>query len=92
MKHEECNHRYEITFSFTVIGFGNNEEEAIQEARDYAIQSWITNNSTNAFAVDKVAKDRYTFLCDRCEEEKFEKLEMLKLKQEKKFMSFKKAK
>lgn len=71
---EMCTHKYDVTFSFTVTGFGNTEEEAVEEARDYAVGNWIANNSKQAYTVDKVAKSCYVYSCDKCTEEQYEKL------------------
>lgn len=68
-KEKLCEHRHEITFSFTVIGFGDTEEEAIQEARNYAIGSWTRENSTESYDVVKVEKDRHSDICSNCLEE-----------------------
>lgn len=69
MKQEFCEHRYDITFSFTVTGFGDTEAEAIDEARYYAVKSWIDHHSVEAFEVSKIVKDRHIILCGLCEEE-----------------------
>lgn len=68
-KEKLCEHRHEITFSFTVIGFGDTEEEAIQEARNYAIGSWTREHSTESYDVVKVKKDRHSDICSDCLEE-----------------------
>ena len=69
LKEGMCPHRHEVTFSFTVTGFGDTKEEAIQEARDYAIRDWIEYNSVESYEVVKAeyANDQDT--CDTCEEE-----------------------
>lgn len=64
-----CPHRHEITFSFTVTGFGDTKEEAIQEARDYAIKDWIKYNSVQSFDVVKAVYANDQDTCDTCEEE-----------------------
>ena len=65
---KQCEHRHEVTFTFTVVGFGDTEAEAIQEARDYGIADY--NFSTADYKVSKVVKeDRHSDLCSDCEEE-----------------------
>jgi len=64
-----CEHRHEVTFGFTVVGFGDTNDEAVEEARYYAVNDWIKYNSVEAFDVIKVVKDRHSDLCSDCEEE-----------------------
>lgn len=64
-----CEHRHEVTFAFTVVGFGDTNDEAVEEARYYAINDWIKYNSVEAFDVIKVVKDRHSDLCSDCEED-----------------------
>jgi len=64
-----CEHRHEVTFGFTVVGFGTTNNEAVEEARHYAVNDWIKYNSVEAFDVIKVVKDRHSDLCSDCEEE-----------------------
>jgi|TARA_R100001163_G_scaffold56316_1_gene44002 hypothetical protein len=66
MKVKQCEHRHEVTFTFTVTGFGDTEAEAIQEARDYGIADYTF--STADYEVAKVVKDRHNDLCSDCEE------------------------
>jgi len=68
MKVKQCEHRHEVTFTFTVTGFGDTEAEAIQEARDYGIADYTF--STADYEVAKVVKDRSNDLCSDCEERK----------------------
>tara|TARA_B100000427_G_scaffold294860_1_gene273667 strand:- start:435 stop:644 length:210 start_codon:yes stop_codon:yes gene_type:complete len=68
MKVKLCEHRHEVTFTFTVIGFGNTEDEAVEEARHYAIRNWVNQNSNDSYEVSKVVKDRHSDLCGACEE------------------------
>ena len=68
MKVKLCKHRHEVTFTFTVVGFGATEAEAIEEASDYGIADY--NFSTADYKVSKVVKeDRHSDLCSDCEEE-----------------------
>lgn len=69
MEVKQCEHRHEVTFTFTVTGFGDTEAEAVEEARRYAIRDWVTYNSVEAYEVLKVLKDRHSDLCSNCEEE-----------------------
>ena len=69
MKVKQCEHRYEVTFTFTVTGFGDTEAEAVEEARHYAIRDWVRYNSVDNYEVAKVVKDRHSDLCSDCEEE-----------------------
>jgi len=64
-----CEHRHEVTFTFTVTGFGDTEAEAVEEARHYAIRDWVNQNSTDSYEVAKVVKDRHSDLCSTCEDE-----------------------
>ena len=65
-----CQHRYDITFSFSVIGIGKTKEEAIQEAIDYGIQDMIFSSTDFDIEKTELAKDMDT--CDICEEEREE--------------------
>lgn len=69
MKVKQCEHRHEVTFTFTVIGFGDTEAEAVEEARHYAVQDWVSSNSVEDYEVAKVVKDRHSDICSDCEEE-----------------------
>lgn len=64
---KQCQHRHEVTFTFTVVGFGDTEAEAIQEARDYGIADY--NFSTADYEVTKVVKELNSDLCSDCEDE-----------------------
>lgn len=68
-KEKLCEHRHEITFTFTVTGFGNTEDEAVEEARRYAIRDWVKYTSVDSYEVAKVVKDRHSDLCSTCLEE-----------------------
>ena len=65
-----CPHRYDITFSFSVIGIGKTKEEAIQEAIDYGIQDMIFSGMNFDIEKTVLAKDMDT--CDICEKEREE--------------------
>jgi len=67
MKVKQCEHRYEVTFTFTVTGFGETEDEAIQEARDYGIADYTF--STSDYEVSKVVKELDNDPCIDCVEE-----------------------
>lgn len=64
-----CPHRYDITFSFSVIGIGKTEQEAIQEAKDYGIQDMIFSGIGIDFNVEKTVLAEDIDTCDICEEE-----------------------
>ncbi len=65
---KKCEHRHEVTFTFTVIGFGDTEAEAVEEAKRNAVQDWVMYNSVEDYEVAKVVKDRHSDLCSDCEE------------------------
>lgn len=71
---KKCEHRYEVTFSFTVLGFGNNKKVATEDARRFAISNWINFHSAKQYKVAKVVKGKTSFLeCRYCLEEKKDK-------------------
>lgn len=81
---EKCEHRFEVTFSFTVFGFGRTKKEATEDARRFGINNWINFNSAKDYKVAKVVKGKTSFTrCSYCLEEKREKWkqeEILRLK------------
>lgn len=81
---EKCEHRFEVTFSFTVLGFGRTKKEATEDARRFGINYWINFNSAKDYKVAKVVKGKSSFTrCLYCLEEKKEKWkqeQILKLK------------
>tara|TARA_B100000029_G_scaffold468588_1_gene505694 strand:- start:87 stop:326 length:240 start_codon:yes stop_codon:yes gene_type:complete len=58
---EQCEHRYEITFCFTVVGFGDNESDAIQEARRFAFLIAVED-----YEVSNIEKDLDSEPCNDC--------------------------
>lgn len=62
-----CPHRYSVTFEVSSVGFGETKEEAIDEARTYGLQDYITD--TDSFEVVKTVYANDQDTCDICEEE-----------------------
>ena len=62
-----CPHRWSVTFQVNCVGFGETEEEAIDEARRYGLQDYIRN--TDSFEVVKTVYANDQDTCDTCEEE-----------------------
>lgn len=62
-----CPHRWSVTFQVSSVGFGDTEEEAIDEARTYGLQDYIRN--TDSFEVVKTVYANDQDTCDTCEEE-----------------------
>ena len=62
-----CPHRWSVTFQVSSVGFGENKDEAIDEARRYGLQDYIRN--TDSFEVVKTVYANDQDTCDTCEEE-----------------------
>ena len=62
-----CPHRWSVTFEVSSVGFGDTEEEAIDEARTYGLQDYIRN--PDSFEVVKTVNANDQDTCDKCEEE-----------------------
>lgn len=61
-----CPHRWSVTFQVTCVGFGDTEEEAIDEARRYGLEDYIRD--TDSFEVVKTVYANDEDTCDTCEE------------------------
>ncbi len=61
---KDCTHRYEVTFSITVIGIGDTRDEVIEDAKEYSLCDYDFGD----LEVVKVTQD--TDSCNDCIEEK----------------------
>jgi len=68
-----CDHRYEVTYTFTDVGYGFNEEQAINDCENSLTQTHILD-LIRYLEVSKVNQDVSIDECYLCEEEANEKI------------------
>ena len=62
-----CPHRWEVSLNFSVIGFGKDKDEAVEEAFNYAIPN--ISDIRNWVSINNVEQSWDQDTCDICEEE-----------------------
>lgn len=67
MKTKLCNHRYEITYTFTDVGYGFTEEQAIDDCIESLLQTPM-HDLIDWLKVNNMEKDTSVDTCYLCDE------------------------